>query len=63
MAKKTTTDKKRGNRKASKTVEALTHDDAKRPNIPTAEFQAVIAKEHQTPIRVAYERRNRDLAP
>ncbi len=35
----------------------------KRKNIPTAEFQAVVQKEQQSPIRVAYERRNRDLDP
>lgn len=46
-----------------KTVEALRHDDAKRKNIPTAEFQSVVQKEAQSPVRVAYERRNRDLDP
>jgi superfamily I DNA/RNA helicase len=34
-----------------------------RKNIPTAEFQAVVQPEQQSPIRVAYERRNRDLDP
>src|SRR5262249_18131850 len=29
----------------------------------TAEFQSVLQQEHQNPIRVAYERRNRDLDP
>jgi adenine-specific DNA-methyltransferase len=46
-----------------KTVEALRHDDATRKNIPTAEFQSVVQKEAQSPVRVAYERRNRDLDP
>lgn len=46
-----------------KTVETLTHDEASRKNIPTAEYQSVMAKEEQRPIRVAYERRNRDLDP
>ena len=46
-----------------KTVEALKHDADKRKNIPTAEFQAVVKKEQQSPIRVAFERRNRDLDP
>jgi adenine-specific DNA-methyltransferase len=46
-----------------KTVATLTHEDASRKNIPTAEFQSVLQKEHQSPIRVAYERRNRDLDP
>jgi adenine-specific DNA-methyltransferase len=46
-----------------KTVETLTHDEASRKNIPTAEFQSVMRKDEQTPIRVAYERRNRDLDP
>jgi len=47
----------------SKTVETLTHEEASRKNIPTAEYQSVMRKDEQTPIRVAYERRNRDLDP
>src|SRR5438552_16845815 len=47
----------------AKTVETLTHDADKRKNIPTAEFQSVVKQEQQDPIRVAYERRNRDLDP
>ncbi len=54
MAKKQTT---------SKTVEVLKHDEAKRKNIPTAEYQSVLQKAEQDPVRVAYERRNRDLDP
>ena len=54
MAKKTTT---------KKTVETLTHDADKRKNIPTAEYQSVVKQEQQSPNRVAYERRNRDLDP
>ena len=46
-----------------KTVESLKHDEASRKNIPTAEYQSVLQKEEQTPVRVAYERRNRDLDP
>jgi adenine-specific DNA-methyltransferase len=46
-----------------KTVEAFKHDEATRKNIPTAEYQAVLKKEQQSPIQVAYERRNRDLDP
>src|SRR5206468_12831327 len=46
-----------------KTVEALRHDEATRRNIPTAEYQSVLEKEAQDPVRVAYERRNRDLDP
>lgn len=48
---------------AAKTVETIVHDDDKRKNIPTAEYQSVVKPEQQTPIRVAYERRNRDLDP
>jgi len=44
-------------------VEALKHSDATRKNIPTAEYQSVMAKNDQSPIRVAYDRRNRDLDP
>ncbi|MGD1091628.1 MAG: site-specific DNA-methyltransferase [Bryobacteraceae bacterium] len=46
-----------------KTVATLTHEEASRKNIPTAEFQSVMRKDEQSPIRVAYERRNRDLDP
>jgi len=48
---------------ASKTVEALKHREASRKNIPTAEHQAVMREEDKSPIRVSYDRRNRDLDP
>jgi adenine-specific DNA-methyltransferase len=48
---------------AGKSVEAHRHPEAKRRNIPTAEYQSVIQKEAEQPLRVAYERRNRDLDP
>ena len=44
-------------------VEALRHDAATRKNIPTAEFESVMREADKTPIRLAYERRNRDLDP
>lgn len=50
-------------KKTNKTIATLTHDDASRKNIPTAEFQSVMHKDEQSPIRVAYDRRNRDLDP
>ena len=53
MAKKTTRMK----------VETITHPEASRRNIPTAEYQAVMRDEELREIRVAYERRNRDLDP
>jgi adenine-specific DNA-methyltransferase len=56
MAKKRSSAKK-------KTVETLTHEDASRRNIPTAELQSVMDHDDKSPIRVAYERRNRDLDP
>src|SRR3954452_3730694 len=49
--------------KTPKTVETLTHEEATRRNIPTAEYQSVMQREQQDPVRVAYERRNRDLDP
>ena len=55
--------KKISAKKIKKSVETIMHDDASRKNIPTAEFQSVIRKEEQNPVRVAYERRNRDLDP
>ncbi|MBU3932389.1 MAG: site-specific DNA-methyltransferase, partial [Proteobacteria bacterium] len=62
------------NKVSKKTVEALKHEEARRKNIPTVEFQSVMEKDEQSPIRVAYERgaagleeekagRNRDLDP
>ncbi len=62
------------NKNGKKTVETITHEKARRKNIPTAEFHSVMGKEEQVPIRIAYERyaagladekagRNRDLDP
>lgn len=45
-----------------KTVETLKHDEARRTNIPTAEYQSVLEKEKQNPKKVFYPR-NRDLDP
>ncbi len=58
----------------SVTVATLTHDEATRRNIPTAEYQSVMQKDEQDPIPVIYtrgaagldeekEERNRDLDP
>jgi adenine-specific DNA-methyltransferase len=51
----------------SLSVETLKHEDASRKNIPTAEYQSVMRKEQQSPVRVTYRReresRNRDLDP
>jgi adenine-specific DNA-methyltransferase len=57
-----------------KSVESLKHEEAKRKNIPTAEYQSVLQKEQEDAVRVVYERgvsgleeekvrRNRDLDP
>lgn len=65
MAKKT---------KTNKIIETLIHDEAKRKNIPTAEFQSVLQKEAQDPLKIKLTRdaaglteekanRNRDLDP
>ena len=50
-------------RRSAKSVETLTHEEASRKNIPTAEHEAVMAERDRRPIEVAYERRNRDLDP
>ena len=50
-------------RKSPVSIETLTHDDATRKNIPTAEYQSVMIDEQKHPLRVAYERRNKDLDP
>ncbi|MCL2000604.1 MAG: site-specific DNA-methyltransferase, partial [Planctomycetes bacterium] len=46
-----------------KTVETLTHDEAKRLNIPTTELSAVARKEDLKPVRASYRRRDPDLDP
>ena len=50
-------------RRSTKTVEALRHDEASRRNIPTAEFRSLLDRSEQSPVQVAYQRRNRDLDP
>ena len=47
----------------AKTVRTLTHNAASRKNIPTAEYESVMATADRHPIKVAYERRNPDLDP
>jgi adenine-specific DNA-methyltransferase len=46
-----------------KSVETIIHEVEKRKNIPTAEYQSVVNEAQLHPVRVAYERRNRDLDP
>lgn len=43
-----------------KSVEAITHTDAKRKNIPTAEYQSVVAKSEQAAQKVSYSRNTGD---
>ncbi|MHB8793250.1 MAG: site-specific DNA-methyltransferase [Thermoleophilia bacterium] len=50
-------------KKPRKNVVTIRHGEAVRKNIPTAEYQSVMSVAEQTPIRIAYERRNRDLDP
>src|SRR5260370_42240931 len=47
----------------AKKVESITHEEATRKNIPTAEYQSMVEEEQQAYLRVAYERRNKDLDP
>lgn len=49
--------------KSPKEVTTITHDDAKRTNIPTAEYQPLVHERDQQAKRVMYERRNPDLDP
>src|SRR4051794_3719990 len=46
-----------------KSVETLTHQEAKRRNIPPAGYQSGVGQETENSARLAYERRNRDLDP
>lgn len=55
--------KKLTSTKPGKKIENISHKDQKRTNIPTAEYESLMADQQKTPIRVAYERRNRDLDP
>ena len=48
---------------AGKQVETLRHEEATRTNIPTAEYQSLVREEQESPLRAAYQRRNRDLDP
>ena len=50
-------------RKQSKSVETLTHPEVTRKNLPSAEHQPLMQEDDQSPLRVAYQRRNRDLDP
>ena len=45
------------------TVETLNHEEATRKNIPTAEHQSLMYDADKNSVRIAYERRNRDLDP
>jgi adenine-specific DNA-methyltransferase len=45
-----------------KSVETITHEDDKRKNIPTAEYQSVVTTKEQKPIELRYPR-NTDLDP
>lgn len=53
MAKKTASPKQ---------IETITHE-ARRTNIPTAEYQSIMKQEEQAPVRVSYAKRNPDLDP
>ena len=58
----------RSNRSAAgkspgKSIEAQRHEQDTRTNIPTAEYQAMVEEDTESPLRVAYQRRNRDLDP
>ena len=48
---------------AGKSVETLRHEQDTRTKIPTAEYQSMVREETESPLRVAYQRRNRDLDP
>ena len=50
-------------RSVPKTVETLTHLEDTRSNIPTAEYESLVDETDKAAVRVAYERRNRDLDP
>ena len=45
--------------KPGKSIEQITHTEAKRKNIPTVEHQSVMQHHEQAPVKVAYPRTNR----
>lgn len=47
----------------NKAVEIYKYPEERRKSIPTAEYQPILREEEQTPVQVAYARRNRDLDP
>jgi adenine-specific DNA-methyltransferase len=49
------------NSKSPLNVETLTHDEATRKNIPTAEYQSLMQKDDQAPVKVSYPRGNTAL--
>ena len=63
MSRRRRINAKRTRQRTPKRVEALTHGDASRKNIPTAEYQTALAADDRSPIEVAYGRTNRDLDP
>ena len=54
---------KRPRRPTGRSVETLIHEKASRRYIPTAEYQPMMDEDEQSPIQLAYQRRNRDLDP
>ena len=44
----------RGTKKRSIEVEVLTHEEAKRRNIPTAELETLMRDEERSPVQLAY---------
>ncbi|SDL48133.1 site-specific DNA-methyltransferase [Aliiruegeria lutimaris] len=46
-----------------KPIDAITHETARRANIPPAELEGVLPEEDKQPIKVAYKQRNPDLDP
>jgi len=54
---------KKPRKSPEKSVESFVHEEASRRYIPTAEYQSMMNQDDETPIQVAYQRRNRDLDP
>jgi adenine-specific DNA-methyltransferase len=47
----------------SQKIDNITHDDATRKNIPTAEYQSIMQKSDLKPLDIEYAYRNKDLDP
>lgn len=52
-----------GKKTTKKDIADITHEEAKRSNIPTSEMKPLVSDSQKTPVKVSFEKRNPDLDP